>query len=261
MMVPGRRTDEIGIAQRELADMQRGLRAALMQKTRLAALGTAVTKINHDLRNILATAQLVSDHLARTDDPNIKRIAPTLMGAIDRAVTLCTKTLSFAMEGGTELEMTWFPLRTLVDEIAEGTPAVRDGRGVFDNRVDPDIRLLADRDQMFRVLFNLVRNAYEAGAEIVTVTASTETTQTTIEVSDNGPGLPEPVRQNLFRPFTGSTRVGGSGLGLSIARDLMRGHGGDIALRRSGPEGTVFHLTLPIEPGLRDRPPAAAVHG
>ncbi len=261
MVVPSDRTDEIGIAQRELAEMQRGLRAALMQKTRLAALGTAVTKINHDLRNILATAQLVSDHLARTDDPNVKRIAPTLMGAIDRAVTLCTKTLSFAMEGATELEMTWFPLRPLLDEIAEATPAAADGKAAFDNRVDRDVRLHADRDQMYRVLLNLVRNAYEAGAGKVTVSATCDAAQTTIEVSDNGPGLPDRVRQHLFLPFAGSGRVGGSGLGLSIARDLMRGHGGDIELRRSGAEGTVFRLTLPMEPGLRDRPAATAVHG
>jgi hypothetical protein len=66
--------------------MQRRLRDALKQRARLAALGTAVTKINHDLRNILATAQLVSDHVSDSADPNMKRIAPTLLGAIDRAV-------------------------------------------------------------------------------------------------------------------------------------------------------------------------------
>src|SRR5262249_30113336 len=79
------RSDEIGVAEREFAEMQAGLRSALHQKTRLAALGTAVTKINHDLRNILATAGLVSDRLAGSDDPEVKRIAPTLVKAIDRA--------------------------------------------------------------------------------------------------------------------------------------------------------------------------------
>jgi C4-dicarboxylate-specific signal transduction histidine kinase len=78
---PGRRRDEIGRAQRELAQMQRRLPDALKQRARLAALGTAVTKINHDLHNILATAQLVSDHVSDSADPNMKRIAPTLLGA------------------------------------------------------------------------------------------------------------------------------------------------------------------------------------
>src|SRR5262249_3110532 len=88
------RTDELGVAQHELADMQTKLRAALQQKTRLAALGTAVTKINHDLRNILTTAQLVADRLAGSDNPEVKRMTPTLLAAIDRAIDLCSKTLT-----------------------------------------------------------------------------------------------------------------------------------------------------------------------
>lgn len=258
LVVPSRRTDELGVAARELAGMQRGLRSALMQKARLAALGTAVTKINHDLRNILATAQLVSDHVERTDDPNVKRIAPTLMGAIDRAVTLCSKTLRFAQEGAAELEMAWFPLRPLVDEIANDISGVADAPAL-ENGITVDFKLHADRDQIFRVLINLIRNAGEAGARRVTVAASADESQTTIEIVDDGPGLPQRVQENLFQPFTGSTRVGGTGLGLSIARDLLRGHGGDIELVRTGPDGTVFRLTLPIAVGIRDRaPPAAA---
>lgn len=261
LIVPGKRTDELGVAERELAEMQRGLRDALMQKTRLAALGTAVTKINHDLRNILATAQLVSDHLDSTDDPNVKRIAPTLMGAIDRAVTLCSKTLRFAQEETSALEMMWFPLRPLVEEVAETAGTEPESTQRFDNAVGQDIRLHADRDQIFRVLNNLVRNAYEAGADHVTVSAVAETSQTVIEITDDGPGLPDRIRANLFQPFSGSTRVGGSGLGLSIARDLMRGHGGDVELRRTGADGTVFRLVLPLEVSVRDRAAAAAASG
>ncbi|MBT5048517.1 MAG: HAMP domain-containing histidine kinase [Rhodospirillaceae bacterium] len=260
LVVPGTRSDELGVAQRELADMQRGLRDALMQKTRLAALGTAVTKINHDLRNILATAQLVSDHLDSTDDPNVKRIAPTLMGAIDRAVTLCSKTLRFAQEDSSALEMMWFPLRPLVEEVAVSAGGEPESLQRFDNSVEQDIRLHADRDQIFRVLNNLVRNAYEAGAHHVLVTAQADHNQTVIEIVDDGPGLPDRIRANLFQPFTGSTRVGGSGLGLSIARDLMRGHGGDVELKRTGDDGTVFRLVLPLEVSVRDRA-AAAVSG
>jgi signal transduction histidine kinase len=261
LVVPGSRSDELGVAQRELADMQRGLRDALMQKTRLAALGTAVTKINHDLRNILATAQLVSDHLDSTDDPNVKRIAPTMMGAIDRAVTLCSKTLRFAQEETSALEMMWFPLRPLVEEVVEAAAGVPKNAQRFENAVDQDVRLHADRDQIFRVLNNIVRNAYEAGANRISVTAEVEASQTVIEIADDGPGLPDRIRANLFQPFTGSTRVGGSGLGLSIARDLMRGHGGDVEVRRTGEDGTVFRLVLPIEISVRERARPAAVGG
>ena len=68
-----------------------------------------------------------------------------------------------------------------------------------------------------------------------------------IEVADNGPGLPAKVREHLFQPFQGSSRVGGTGLGLAIARDLMRGHGGDAELARSGEDRTTFVLRLPVE--------------
>ncbi len=244
LVTPGERSDELGVAERELAGMQRGLRAALAQKTRLAALGTAVTKINHDLRNILSTAQLVSDHVEVSDDPKVRRIAPTLMGAIDRAVALCERTLSFVQEGVSDFELTLFPLRELVDEVAVSTTGMADGEVVLENRVDAALVLHADRDQLFRVLFNLIRNAFEAGASRVTVSGAETGGQALIDVADDGSGLPARVRGSLFQAFSGSTRSGGSGLGLSIARDLMRGHGGDIELVRSDQDGTVFRLSL-----------------
>lgn len=255
LVKPGTRNDEIGIAQREFAGMQRGLRDALVQNARLAALGTAVTKINHDLRNILATAQLVSDHLNVSDDPKVRRIAPTLLGAIDRAVALCTRTLRFVREGTTPLELSWFGLRDLVAEAADAAvPSARPS--TIDNQIQPEFSLHADREQMFRVFQNLLRNAIEAGATRIMVRAWLESGSVRIDVADNGPGLPALARERLFRPFAGAGRSGGTGLGLSIARDLMRGHGGDIELVRTDADGTVFRLSLPAEPVERSGPPA-----
>ena len=117
MIVPGRRRDEIGRAQRELADMQGGLRSALQQRERLAKLGTAVTKINHDLRNILATVQLLSDRVGDSDDPKVRRVAPSLLAAIDRAIKLCSETLSFAHEGAPPPQPAGFELAALVGEV------------------------------------------------------------------------------------------------------------------------------------------------
>ncbi len=103
MIVPSGRKDEIGLAERELAALQQTVRRALGQHARLAALGTAVTKINHDLRNILATARLVTDGLAASAAPEVRRIASRLLEAIDRAVALCTRTLDFSREGAPPL--------------------------------------------------------------------------------------------------------------------------------------------------------------
>ncbi len=239
------RGDEIGIAQRELTSMQEGLRSALQQKTRLAALGTAVTKINHDLRNILATAVLVSDRLTGSDDPEVRRVTPTLLRAIDRAVNLCAQTLNFTREGPPVLDLSHFDLRDLVQDVGEELPEHVAGESVWLNRLDAGTDVEADRDQLFRVFANLGHNAIQAGATEVSVSTRRSGDRIVVMVKDNGPGLPPRAREKLFQPFEGSARVDGTGLGLAIARDLMRAHGGDIELETSDADGTCFCLVLP----------------
>ncbi len=246
-VAPGSRTDEIGRARRELAEMQRALRQALRQRSRLAALGTAVTKINHDLRNILASAQLVSDHIRVSPDPRVRKIAPTLLGALDRAIKLCSQTLAFAHDGELPPSHTRFDLRPLVEEVVSDLGETRPDGARFVCEVPNDFAVEADRDQLGRVLTNLTLNAYQAKAQTVRIGASLANDTVTIEIADDGPGLAEPARAHLFEPFSGSNRIGGTGLGLSIARDLMRGHGGDVRLSETGDGGTVFEIELPAE--------------
>lgn len=246
LIEPSHRRDEIGMAERELAEMQLGLRAALQQKTRLAALGTAVAKVNHDLRNILTTVRLVSDQLASSMDPKVRRIAPTMLAAIDRAVKLCTQTLTFVQDGPPPPRRARFGLRDLVEETGSILPDPGPEPSAIVNQVPDGFTISADRDQLYRALANLVRNACEAGARHVTVRAWADAEVTVIEIADDGPGLPAKVQDKLFQAFAGSGRSGGTGLGLAIARELVRGHGGDIALQKTGAEGTVFRLSLPI---------------
>jgi signal transduction histidine kinase len=238
------RRDEIGLAERELAVLQRTVQQALGQRARLAALGTAVTKINHDLRNILATARLVTDGLTASAAPEVRRVAPRLLDAIDRAVALCTKTLDFSREGTPPLARSRFLLAPLIDEIGPGL-AVSEEDLVTENMIPPGLAIEADRDQLYRVFMNLARNAVEAGAHRLRFSAARDGGTLIIEVADDGPGLPPKARENLFRPFYGSARPGGSGLGLSIARELMRAHGGELTLASSTGAGTVFRLALP----------------
>jgi len=110
----------------------------------------------------------------------------------------------------------------------------------------------ADPEQLFRVIFNLVRNARQAIAQTgkpgeISVAAEAQDTAWVIRVSDTGPGLPAKAREHLFQPFQGGARKGGSGLGLVIAQDLIRSHGGRLELETTGPEGTTFLITLPRE--------------
>ncbi|MEQ8355773.1 MAG: HAMP domain-containing sensor histidine kinase [Kiloniellaceae bacterium] len=245
-LAPSERSDEIGIAQRELVHMQQGLRAALLQKTRLAALGTAVTKVNHDLRNILATASLISERLAKSGDPAVRSMVPTLVGAIDRALHLCSQTLQFTREGPAQLDLQRFDLRDLLTEVREALTEVGARRLGWVNEVDRGFEIEADREELYRVFFNLARNALEADAGELHIAARPVRDFLVIDVRDNGPGMSEEAQQNIFKPFAGSTREGGTGLGLSIAFDIMRAHGGDIRLETSNGEGTLFRLVLPL---------------
>lgn len=251
---PSARTDEIGVAERELADMQATIRTALRQRERLAALGTAVAKINHDLRAILSTAALLSERLAESADPEVRRVTPRLMASIDRAVELCGQTMTYTRDGLLPLARAEVPLRPLVEEAgAAALAALRpDGERAelrWENRVPERMTVRADAAQLSRALVNLGRNAAQAGAGAVTVTARERPGGgLVLLVADDGPGLPPRARDNLFQPFAGSARAGGIGLGLAIAREVLRAHGGDLRLVESTAAGTVFALELP--PGI-----------
>jgi signal transduction histidine kinase len=244
VIVPRGGSDEIGSAEKELAAMQETVRQALGQRARLAALGTAVTKINHDLRNILATARLVTDGLTASTSAEVRRVAPRLIDAIDRAIALCSRTLDFSREGAPPFTPTRFALRPLLDEIAPSL-AVPDEEFAIDLDLAADLAVRADRDQIYRVFLNLARNSVEAGAHRLRITGATDDGMVAIDIADDGPGLPPRAQENLFRPFAGSARPGGSGLGLAIARELTRLHGGELVLVASTGAGTTFRVTLP----------------
>jgi signal transduction histidine kinase len=242
------RRDEIGLVQTELSRMQRALRLALAQKTRLAALGTAVSKINHDLRNILASAMVVSDRLDQSQDPEVRHVTPRLLEALDRAARLCSATLNFSRAEAADPNKRRFALGPLLDEVGEAVLGPDPGPIRWRNEVGADLRVLADRDQLHRVLMNLGRNAAEAVAKtggLIAITAWQREGRTVIEMADTGPGIPEGAQTHLFEAFSGSARPGGTGLGLPIAREIMRAHGGDIELAHTGEDGTVFRLILP----------------
>ena len=237
--------DEISGAACELLAMQDALRTALWRNAELAALGTAIAKINHDLRNILASALLVAGRFQTNDDPAVKQASSLLIASMERAVELVTQTMDSA--GGRPPPVSRAPvvLRELVDEVADFIRQGETGMAI-ENRVPATLVLPLDRNQIYRVLANLLRNAADAQASRTKVTTEMENGDTQLVVADNGPGLARKALAGLFRPFAGSGRNGGTGLGLAIARDLVRAHGGDLLLRKTGPEGTEFVLSLPI---------------
>jgi len=248
ILLPSDRTDELGIAQRELSQLQKTVHGALRERARLAALGTAVSKINHDLRNILSSARLISDRLADDPSPEVRRITPSLVATIDSAVELCTGTLSFVRDGSTPPRPTVFVLSSLIEELA-ATP-IRGAKEPVevDARVSGTLLVQADRAQLYRCLLNLARNAAEAGATRLTIDAMAGAGDVSIDVADDGRGITQRARDSLFQAFSASGRPGGTGLGLAITREILRAHGGEIVLVTTGAEGTRFRLSLPAPP-------------
>ena len=247
-----KRRDEIGIAERELGAMQRDIYGFLQQKARLAALGGAVARIQHDLRNMLASAQLASDRLAGVDDPVVQRLAPRLMTSLNHAVALATRTLRYGRADESPPQRQTLALRAVAEEAGEAALAIaEDKRIALDNAIAPGIEIDADPEQLYRILLNILRNAAEAVASggSIAIAAARNGMRVSIDIADDGAGVPEAVAEQLFQPFASATRPGGTGLGLAIARDLARAHGGDIVLIETGPNGTRFRIEIPDREG------------
>ena len=247
-----RRQDEMGLAERELAGMQRDLASMLQQKNHLAALGLAVSKINHDLRNLLSSAQLFSEGLTSLPDPRVQRFAPKLMRALERAIAFCESTLSYGRAQEPPPDRRPVDVEALVEEVHE-TLALAHTRIAWIAAIERGLVVDADPDQFLRILLNLARNAVQAletrapndpARDQVRITGRREGAVTVIEVSDTGPGFPARARDRLFEAFQSSARSGGTGLGLVIAAELVRAHGGDIKLVE-GTIGATFRITIP----------------
>ena len=256
ILIPAMRNDEIGVAEHELAAMQRELQRTLSSRKHLADLGLAVSKINHDMRNMLAPAQLLSDRLTDVEDPTVRKIAPRLLRALDRAVSFSESVLAYGKGQEAQPKYRAVPVRQLavdvcellgIDEIgAHGIEAV--------NMVPEDLSVDADPDQLFRIIANLVRNSVQALAahdgqvKRVILTGGRIGNVTLISVEDTGPGLPQKARENLFAAFKGSARAEGTGLGLAIAHELVTLHGGTIESREDRDHGAHFEIRIPDRP-------------
>jgi len=254
IIVPSQRSDEIGVAERELSDMQRDLVSMLHQKSRLAALGLAVSKINHDLRNLLASSQLLSDQLASVPDPRVQRFAPKLMRSLERAIAFCQSTLSYGRAQEAAPDRRMIAIEPVVAEVRETAGLASDVSITWVAAFERGLAVDGDPDQLFRVLLNLVRNAAQAlegnpdpASMQIRVTGRREGGVAILEVSDTGPGVPQKARDHLFEAFQSSSRPGGSGLGLAIAAELVRAHGGEISLVE-GTIGATFRIVIPDRP-------------
>lgn len=250
---PTRRLDEIGTAEKCLAAFQGDLQQTLRQRQRLADLGLAVSKINHDLRNILASAQLFSDRLTSLPDPTVQRFAPKLIKTIDRAVDYTKSVIDYGRALEAPPKRRKLILNVIANDVAdllglENSFVIR-----WANDIPLDLEADADPEQLFRILMNLCRNSQQAMIDadlegrdkVLRVMAERIENEVHIKVCDTGPGIPDHVKEKIFTPFEGSTKAGGTGLGMAIVMELLKSHGGSISISKTDETGTEFHLIIP----------------
>jgi signal transduction histidine kinase len=242
---------EIAEAERAIAEMQSEVHGALRARARLASLGEAVAKISHDLRNILATAQLMADRIEASRDPGVTRTAPKLIASLGRAIRLCESTLAYGKAEEAPPVARVVRLRDLAEEVVDGLGLTADDPLVrCEVDVPPELTARADPEQLYRVLANLARNAEQAIRTLgrpgeIAISALEADGSVEISVADTGPGMPARALEHLFEPFRGGTRREGTGLGLAIAHELVRANGGELRLATSTTSGTEFRILLP----------------
>lgn len=251
IIVPTASVLELREAEEALKSMQTELTGALKQKEHLAQMGGAVAKISHDLRNILTTTQLFVDRMETSVDPMVQRAAPKLMNSLSRAINLCESTLAFGKAEEATPVLNRVALAGIVDDVFTGERLATVGSGVdFTDEIAAGLMVRADAEQLYRIISNIVSNARQAIVATgqsgkISVGAHEDSDHWWITITDTGPGLPPKALEHLFTPFQGGVRKGGSGLGLSIAAELVRGHGGKLELRKTGETGTEFEICLP----------------
>jgi len=255
IMIPEERHDEVGFAQRRIATIETALQQNYVRRKRLADLGLAVSKINHDMRNMLASAQLISDRLSEVDDPLVRRLAPKLMHTLDRAISYSQSVITHGRVRETVPHIKPLHLHQLVEDVFGMLDAHGSHEVELCNHVAEDFEIKADSEHLHRVVTNLCRNSIEAMTtqknvhketpKQIIIEARHEGKSSIIAIKDTGPGFSARARAHLFEPFQGSMSKNGTGLGLAICDELIRAQNGTICLiDDENWSGTCFEIRL-----------------
>ena len=151
------------------------------RERQLAELGAAVRQLTHDLKNTLATAQLMCDRLAAHEDDRVRLSSESMARALERALALCRQTVRAGRAGVPAPDRERFLLADIVEEIAATVAGPDGGAAALEGGATDDVMLDADFDQTYRILLNLVRNAYNAGARSVRISGRNEADSAVIE--------------------------------------------------------------------------------
>lgn len=237
----------IRIIKRIRESNQRHVEAQLRQE-RLSLIGNMINGILHDFRNPFTVIRMLTDVIARMHE-DTRRHCVNIQDQIDRMTGMAEDVMAFS-RGVTTLSLGQFSLQDLLERFEALNMTYFENESVtFSHTVD-DIEIEADFEKLLRVLQNLVTNAVQAAARdtpcVIEIKSSLHDQDLTLEVTDNGPGIPESIQHNLFEAFVTHGKANGLGLGMAITHAIITKHGGTISFETAKEQGTTFFITLPL---------------
>ena len=241
-----------------ISDLEKTIAQHIDEQSRLASLGAGAARLAHDIRNVLASMQLFADRLVASEDEKDRRMGERMNISIERAVSLCEWTTQYSTATKRDIDYNTHSVRPLVNEVLT-LVRLHDVANTVElvNRVDAREQIECERNLAFRIIYNVVLNAIQAikssGQRGRVVVASRKEKQgMVLMIEDNGPGMDAETVEKLFVPYQGSLKPGGTGLGMAIADELTKWHGGRLELVSTSAKGSVFELYLPYEAPSHD---------
>jgi signal transduction histidine kinase len=226
------------------------LKAEQKKSQRLASVGQLASTIIHDFRNpfsiIRGVAELLGDRAPAQE--KIKEYCSTIIRQVDRCNSMAKEILEFT-RGNRKLELVETDIETFFAEVAKDLQLESKGLEVsFHKRFECTGSMKVDGEKLRRVIFNIINNTFDAltsGQSLTLITKKIDGKFFEIRMEDNGPGIPEAIRQTLFEPFVTHGKKGGTGLGLYIAKSIVEDLGGIIRHEATIPTGATFIIKLP----------------
>jgi signal transduction histidine kinase len=242
---------ELGLAFDGMREELKRTQKELLESDRLATIGRMASSVSHDLRHhlsaIYANAEFMS--LGPTGSEERLELLLEVKEGVQGMTDLIESLLLFSQTGQV-LQIRYESVSLLVERTIHSVrrhPECRDVQ-IVTPVIEP-VDAWVDSKKLERALYNLVLNACQAakkgtGARIVSVSLSEDEEKIQISISDSGPGVPEAIRQTLFKPFVSAGKENGVGLGLTLAQHVAQEHGGEVRLEQSTPNKTVFAILL-----------------
>jgi signal transduction histidine kinase len=238
-----------------------------VEEEKLAAIGNATARILHQIKNplqiIVLHADMLQDERIVSGEADRREVCEAIVGESQRMVTMTDEISDWTKGAGRTLNRRPMRLDDLVRQVTgvEAREAAETGL-VLDATAIAPATVNGDAYYLRQVFENLVRNAREAMEEHTEpprlwVSVARAGGQAEVRVTDNGPGIPPELLQKIFDPFV-STKGKGMGLGLSICREIVEGHGGRLDVESTVGRGTTFTVTLPLHTEVPALAPVAA---